>query len=219
MCNGPLGKYLSYVARINNQSQIVIQEFQNGKCEVISNHKTGVSSFYWSPDETKIAFIARDEKPQKPESETFIKAFEVKPHGYLDFQSYLSSHLFILNINNKKTKRLTEGGWTVNGGVSWSTDGRTLDFSRKENPLPSEWHKNKIMLLDLESGSLTGYSDRDGFEYNPAFSPNGKHFVYSRIIDQNPAGMRDLFIQTGKNKPVNLTRWLEKYFVIELTIF
>ncbi len=105
---------------------------------------------------------------------------------------------------------MTEGGWTVNGGVSWSTDGRTLAFSRKENPLPSEWHKNKIMLLGLESGSLTGYSDRDGFEYNPSYSPNGKHFVYSRIIDQNPAGMRDLFIQTGKNKPVNLTHKIDR---------
>ncbi len=76
----PAGKYLSYIAGINDQNQIVIQEFPHGKSEVISNHKTGVSSFYWSPDEIKIAFIARDEKPRKPESETsWLFGFSILP--------------------------------------------------------------------------------------------------------------------------------------------
>lgn len=206
----PSGKYLSYSALKNGKLQIFIQEYPNGKAQSISNHVTSVFDFYWSPDESKIVFISEDVNPQKVEKEKFITAFEVGPHGYLEDRPYLSSHLYLLDIASGKEERLTKGSWTVSSGVSWSSDGNKITFTQKENAFSSNWHDNKIVLLDIASKTITPFSGNTGFEYRPHFLDDDKHFFFSEKTDKNPAGMTDYFIQIGNDKPVNLSKSIDR---------
>jgi len=80
----PSGKYMSFIASVNGKSQIHIQEFPAGPTKIISNHSSNISNYYWSNDESKIAFIASDPPPAKKESEKFITAFEVGPRNQIN---------------------------------------------------------------------------------------------------------------------------------------
>lgn len=206
----PSGKYLSYLASKDDKSQIFIQEISSGKAKAISNHSRSISSFYWSHDESKIAFISRDPKIEKKESEKFFTAFEVGPQGYLSDHQYLPSHLYILDIKNKKTERLTKGDWTINSGISWSLDDKKLVFTKKADAYWSRWNKSQIMLYDLTSKSLAPLTKNNTYEFGPEFTPKNNHLLYWYKTDKNPAGVTDLYIRNENGISLNLSASLDR---------
>ncbi len=201
----PSGKYLSFIASENETNQIFIQNFPKGEVKMISNHIANISSYYWSHDESKIAFISRDSPADKDESDKFITAFEVGPQGYLDDGQHLPSHLYLLDLINKTESRLTKGFWTVNSGISWSLDDEQFVFSKKPDAYSSRWNDSKIMLYNLNSQSLTYHSDKTKFEYEPNFTPEGNHLIYWNQTDSNPAGLTDMYIKYEDKKIKNLS--------------
>jgi len=201
----PSGKYLSFRATKEGKSQIFIQELVSGQVKVISNHSTSISRYYWSHDETKIAFISRDADIEKNESEKFITAFEVGPQGYLNDHQYLPSHLYVLDIVNGMEERLTKGVWTINSGISWSLNDEKLVFTKKTDAYSSRWNDSEIMFYDLTTKTLTSFSNKTKFEFAPEFTPKDNHLLYWNKTDKNPAGLTDLFIKYGDEISINLS--------------
>jgi len=206
----PSGKYLSFIASTDGKNQIFIQEFLSGEAKVISNHPTNISSFYWSHDESKIAFISRDPEIEKDESEKFITAFEVGPQGYLNDHQYLPSHLYVVNVENGKEERLTEGNWTINSGISWSLNDEKLVFTKKSDAYSSRWNDSKIMFYNLTSKSLTTFSENTQFEFEPEFTPKDNHLLYWNQTDKNPAGLTDLYIRNEDETSINLSSSIDR---------
>jgi dipeptidyl aminopeptidase/acylaminoacyl peptidase len=211
----PSGKYLSYLAAINGKSQIFIQDLKTGKTRAISNHSSSISSFYWSHDESKIAFISRDSPKEKDETEKFITAFEVGPQGYLSDNQFLPSHLYILQVKSGKITRITEGGWTVASAISWSPDDEQLVFAKKADAYPSRWNNSEIMAYDFGTNTLAPFSSNSKFEFQPAFSPKENLLLYRYKTDENPAGLSDLYVryhdETAKNLSASLDRNIKSY--------
>ena len=206
----PSGKYLSYLASKDGKSQIFIKEISTGKAKAISNHSKSISSFYWSHDESKIAFIAKDPAIEKEESEKFITAFEVGPQGYLSNHQYLPSHLYILDVKNENIERLTKGDWTINSGISWSLNDKKLVFTKKADAYWSRWNKSEIMLYDLTSNSLTPLTKNNTYEFGPEFTPKNNHLLYWYKTDKNPAGVTDLYIRNENGISLNLSSSLDR---------
>jgi len=206
----PSGKYLSYLASKDGKSQIFIKEMSTGKAKAISNHSASISSFYWSHDESKIAFIARDPKIKKEESEKFIKAFEVGPQGYLSDHQYLPSHLYILDIKNGKIERLTKGDWTINSGISWSLNDKKLVFTKKADAYWSRWNESEIVLYDLTSNALTPLTQNNTYEFGPEFTPKNNQILYWYKTDKNPAGITDLYIRKENGTSVNISSSIDR---------
>jgi dipeptidyl aminopeptidase/acylaminoacyl peptidase len=206
----PSGKYLSYLASKDGKSQIFIQEMSRGKAKAISNHSSSISSFYWSHDESKIAFIATDPAIEKEESEKFFTAFEVGPQGYLSDHQYLPSHLYILDIKNENIERLTKGDWTINSGISWSLNDEKLVFTKKADAYWSRWNKSEVMLYDLPSNSLTPLNKNNTYEWGPEFTPKNNHLLYWCKGDKNPAGITDLYIRKENGNSVNISSLIDR---------
>jgi len=206
----PSGKYLSYLASKDDKSQIFIHEMSTGKAKAISNHSKSISSFYWSHDESKIAFISKDPAIEKEESEKFNTAFEVGPQGYLSDHQYLPSHLYILDIKNENIERLTNGDWTINSGISWSLNDKKLVFTKKEDAYWSRWNKSEIMLYDLPSNSLTPLNKNNTYEWGPEFTPKNNHLLYWCKGDKNPAGITDLYIRKENGNSVNISSSIDR---------
>jgi dipeptidyl aminopeptidase/acylaminoacyl peptidase len=206
----PSGKYLSFLASKDGKSQIFIQEMSTGKAKAISNHSTSISSFYWSHDESKIAFIARDPAIEKEESEKFITAFEVGPQGYLSDHQYLPSHLYILDVKNENIERLTKGDWTINSGISWSLNDKKLVFTKKADAYWSQWNKSEVMFYDLTSNSLTPLNKNNTFEFGPEFTPKNDYLLYWCKGDKNPAGITDLYIRKKNGISINISSSIDR---------
>ncbi|MBT4035177.1 MAG: hypothetical protein HOE61_10555, partial [Candidatus Marinimicrobia bacterium] len=206
----PSGKYLSFLASKDGKSQIFIQKISTGKAKAISNHSTSISSFYWSHDESKIAFISKDPDIEKKESEKFITAFEVGPQGYLSDHQYLPSHLYILDIMNEKIERLTKGDWTISSGISWSLNDEKLVFTKKADAYWSRWNESEIVLYDLTYNALTPLNKNSEYEFGPEFTPKNNHLLYWYKTDKNPAGVTDLYIRDDNGISLNLSSSLDR---------
>ena len=206
----PSGKHLSFIASKDGKSQIFIQELVSGQVKVISNHPTNISRYYWSHDETKIAFISRDPRIKKNESKKFITAFEVGPQGYLNDHQYLPSHLFVLDITNGKEERLTKGDWTINSGISWSLNDKKLVFTKKSDAYSSRWNDSEIMFYNLTTKSLIPFSNNTKFEFHPEFTPKDNHLLYWNKTDKNPAGLTDLYISHEDKTSINLSAPIDR---------
>ncbi|MGB5204546.1 MAG: S9 family peptidase [Eudoraea sp.] len=206
----PSGKYLSFLATDEDNSQIYVQEYSTGEVKAISNHDTNISRFYWSHDESKIAFISRDIPIEKEENEKFISAFEVGPQGYLSDHQYLPSHLYLLDVKTQNEERLTKGNWTINSGISWSLNDEKLVFTKKTDAYPSRWNDSEIMFYDLATKSLMPFSKNNKFEFDPEFTPKNNQLLYWYKSDKNPAGLTDLYIRNEDNTSVNLSSSLDR---------
>lgn len=206
----PTGKYLSYLASKDGKSQIFIQEMLTGKAKAISNHSTSISSFYWSHDESKIAFIAEDPAIEKEKSEKFITAFEVGPQGYLSVHPYLPSHLYILDVKSEKIERLTKGDWTINSEISWSLNDEKLVFTKKADAYWSRWNQSEVMIYDLPSNALTPLNKNNTYEWGPEFTPKNNQLLYWYKTDHNPAGVTDLYIRNENGISLNISASLDR---------
>lgn len=206
----PSGKYLSFLATDDGKSQIYVQDYSTGEVKAISDHDTNISRFYWSNDESKIAFLSKDTPIEKEENEKFISAFEVGPQGYLSDDQYLPSHLYLLDVKTQKEERLTKGNWTINSGISWSLNDKKLVFTTKADAYSSRWNDSQIMFYDLATKSLIPFSKNNKFEFNPEFTPKNNRLLYWYKTDKNPAGFTDLYIRNEDNASVNLSSSLDR---------
>ncbi|MCR9288610.1 MAG: S9 family peptidase [Bacteroidetes bacterium] len=206
----PSGKYMSFIASVDGKSQIHIKGFPTGPTKVISNHSSNISNFYWSHDESKITFVAKDLPSAKKESEKFITAYEVGPQGYLVEGEPVSTHLYLLDLINKSETRLTEGSWTINSEISWSLDDEKLVFTKKADAYSSRWNNSEIVYFDLMTKSLLPFSNNTKFEFGPEFTPKNNHLLYWTATDGNPAGLTDIIIKDEDESTINLTSTLDR---------
>ncbi len=208
----PSGKYLSFLATEKGYTQLFIETYPERKLIKTSAHPTGITHYRWSPDETKVAYLAQDPKMEALSPEPFVKAFEVGPHGYLEQGASPSTHLHLWDLEMQKMTRLTEGSWTISSDLSWSADGESVSFTKKLSAYPSNWNRNKVMLFELSTNTLSALSVQLGFEFAPQFAPKGNGMIYYSALDKNPAGMRDLLFHLGETRPVNITEALDRNF-------
>src|SRR6185503_8838490 len=118
----PDGSRLAFISDRTDKRQIYLIDPRGGEGQPLTTLEDGVGSFAWSPDGNSIAYTATEPKSAA------IKEREKK---YGEFQvveqDYRMTHLFVIDVNTKKTRTLTSGAFTV-GSFRWSPDGRTIAF-------------------------------------------------------------------------------------------
>ena len=206
----PSGKYVSYLALEDGISKIFIQELPDGDTKAVGKHSVDISHYYWSNDESKIAFVSRDTAIEKEASEKFIEAFEVGPQGYLNDHQYLPSHLYMLNLKTENVDRLTSGEWTINSGISWSPDDKKLVFTKKRDAYSSRWNDSEILFYDLATKELKPFSENTRFEFDPKFTAEPDQLLYWYKTDENPAGLTDLYVKNEEKRATNLTSSIDR---------
>ena len=132
------------------------------------------------------------------------------PQGYLVEGEPVSSHLYLLDLIDKSETRLTEGSWTIDSGMSWSSDDQKLVFTKKADAYSSRWNDSEIIYYDLKTKSSSPFSSNKKFEYGPEFTPKNNHLLYWNTTDGNPAGLTDIFIKFKNGSTINLSSPLDR---------
>ena len=112
--------------RARGGAQIWIIPVNGGEADKLTEGDTGVSALVWSPDAKRIAYLTRDEPKDKADRE---KKRRDRFDAVVVEKEYLYAHLWVIELDSKKKKRLTEGAFSV-AGPQWSPDGRWIEIGR-----------------------------------------------------------------------------------------
>jgi len=207
----PDGKYVSFLAKREEKTQLYIISVMGGEAVAVTNDADGISSYDWSPDGTRIVYSKpqTDSKIEKNTKERF-GAFAVEG------EEYKQNHLWLLNFNydsvflagqlpcytekkdstKKNTskasecfslpmaKQLTEGDFSV-AGFSWSPDGKQIIINRQVNPLILSGTTSDIVLIDADTKKMTTIISNPTGDFFNSWNPDGTAFVYGSQVNDS----------------------------------
>ena len=185
----PNGDRIAYVTvEPGRGTQISVRWMDTGQTAVLTNVRHAPDSITWSHDGKYIAFwmfVAREsvslaKAPPKPDGAewaapvTVIDTVQYRADG-AGYLPYGDMQLFVVSAEGGTPRQLTDGRFNHGGRVAWSPDGSEIVFSANRqddwiyDPLDAE-----LWSVNVQSGDLTQLTDRDGPDFAPTLSPNGR---------------------------------------------
>jgi len=176
----PDSTWLAFVSERDGKRQVYRIDPTGGEAEPLTASDEGVSSFAWSPDGASIAYTATDPKPEAlVERDEKYGAFEIVD------QDHRMTHLHVIDVATRTSRRLTEGAFTV-GRFAWSPDGTALAFDHRVNGDPSSGGTADISIVTVADGRVRPLVTQDGPDSNPVWSPDGARIAFETSM-ANPS--------------------------------
>src|SRR6185295_13499436 len=94
-------------------------------------------------------------------------------------------HLWLVDVATKKTRRLTQGAFTV-GSFDWSPDGKSIAFDHRVNSDNANGGTANISVVTVSDGIVQLLVSQDGPDTNPIWSPDGSRIAFETSM-ANPA--------------------------------
>jgi dipeptidyl aminopeptidase/acylaminoacyl peptidase len=168
----PDGKIISFITKRNEDGQIFFLNNSGGEAIEFSAHKGGVLSHTWSPCGTKIYISARDALSEEEEQKK-----EDKDDAFIFERDEQNTHIWIIDVQTKTEKKLTNGDFTVRG-YQVSRDGTKILFSAAPSPNYDDVLNAEIWLLNLIDGSKKKITDNNIREERFSLSPNNTQILF-----------------------------------------
>ena len=143
-----------------------------GEAMKLTSGEESPGAFAWAPDGRSIAFTSSE-----PRSE----ALKEREKKYAEFdvvdQDHRLSHLFVIDVETKKVRRLTSGAFTV-GRFDWSPDSRQIAFDHRINGDPANSGSADISVVAVADGATRALVTEHGPDSNPQWSPDGARIAF-----------------------------------------
>jgi dipeptidyl aminopeptidase/acylaminoacyl peptidase len=183
----PDGRYISFVSARGAgtgddapRAQIHIMRTDGGEAWKLTDAKEAITSYSWSPDGTRIAYVTMD--PRSSDEEATIRKRDDERVFEGDFRY---SHLWTIEVDTKATTRITSGNtYTVLTSGSWAPDSKRLVFGAKPTTMIRD-ARSDVYVADLVNGSVERISTNSGPDGFVAWSPDGRFISW---IAEPPAG-------------------------------
>ena len=216
------GKEIAFLSSESGSMQLWIMNADDSKRRQISNREGGINDFAFSPDESKLLFVASikskestvDKHPDLPQTTGII----VDDLMYKHWDEWVETipHPFVADYNNGQlTNEFDimvgepyESPMRPFGGIeqlAWSPDGKTIAYtSRKKTGKEYSLSTNSdIYFYNLVSKTTKNMTEgMMGYDEHPVFSPDGKWLAWESMErDGYESDKKRLFIlniETGE---------------------
>ena len=162
--------------------QVHVMRADGGEAQKLTDAKEGVTSYSWSPDSARIAFLTNDPRSAAQEAEIKKRDDERVFEG--DFRY---AHAWVVDVTPAtlasgkpaEAKQLTRGtDYTLSGIPSWAPDGRRFVIGASVTPLLRD-NRRDIYVVDIESATAEKISTNFGSDTQPRWSPDGKTIAWT----------------------------------------
>lgn len=221
------GEHIAFLSSETGTMQLWIMKSDGSDRRQISEREGGINDFQFSPDETKILFVAdvkygqrtADKYPDLPKASGII----VTDLMYKHWDEWVQSvpHPFIADYKDNKIENEIdvlknepyESPMKPFGGIeqlAWSPDGKTVAYTcrkktGKEYALSTNSDIYFYHLATTKTANMT--EGMMGYDQNPVFSPDGKWLAWESMErDGYEADKNRLFLmnlQTGEKKDLS----------------
>lgn len=235
----PDGRRMAYVSTSEGPgAQLHVRWMDGGQAARITGLPDGPSDVAWSPDGRRIAYLMRvpgegpiiGKAPPKPEGATWAEPLQVIDR--LQYRNDGSGNvkpgfdqLFVVDADGGAPRRLTAGGFPLNGQLAWSGDSVLLSGNRSPN-WESQPQESEILAVDVASGAIRELTKRKGPDGSPVVSPDGRTIAYlgadddgqaynqTKLYLMNADGSGSRQIATGLDRSVNFAEWSGNQVVV-----
>lgn len=201
----PDGKWISFMSDRGNKNQIYVIRSDGGEAMMVTNEEDGILSYEWHPDGKRLIFL-------KPEKDTEARKEREKRYGAFetDDKNFRVNHLWEIEFDPDmadpseypcyetvdslkekagcivfpKSKRLTEGSFTING-FSISPDGSRIAFTHRPDPLITSSYKSDISVFNLATKSVNKIVSNPGGDYLQDWSPDSKEILFLTSLNDS----------------------------------
>lgn len=197
----PSGDRIAFSSSTDEGSEIYIYWVNTGKTARISQLPFSPGSITWSPDGSQLAFVMN-----VPKSAPVIAKLPKKPKGAkwsaparitdrlkheADGQGYVKPgfrHIFVIPSNGGAPRQVSSGDWNHGGSLSWAPDGQHLYFSANRlEDWEYRFRNSEVYSLNVLTKEIKALTERDGPDYSPVVSPDGKTIAYIGYEDKYEA--------------------------------
>ena len=186
----PDGRWIAFVrAEDDAPPQLHVMGADGGEPRRVCKHPLGVSAIAWSPDSTRIAYLARvpdqgrygtdEEVPpgKEPARRITTRKYRLDGVGYtIDRRA----HLFVIDAvaDDAEAVQITHGDFD-HGGPSWSPDGTLITFAsarheRRDTDLAAD-----VFVVPSSGGDARQLTATTSTAADPEFSPDGRWLYFS----------------------------------------
>ena len=168
----PDGRKLAFGSDREDRRQIYVIDLGGGEAMKLTSGEDSPGALAWAPDGRSIAFTSNE-----PRSE----ALKEREKKYAEFdvvdEDHRLSHLFVVDVETKKVRRLTSGAFTV-GRFDWSPDSRQIAFDHRINGDPANGGTADISVVTVADGATRALVTQEGPDSNPQWSPDGARIAF-----------------------------------------
>lgn len=185
----------------DGETQVYVISFFGGEAKKLTDSKTSVRSFKWSPDGKRIAYVASD-----PKSEEEVEAEEDGEDWTVVDENLKARRLWSINVETLESREITETDISV-WDFDWSPEGDKLVISATDEPRTDDSYMlKKLYLVPSEGGEPAILCETEGKLSEPQWSPDGIHIAFRGAISLNDPFAGTLFlVKVPSGEVINLT--------------
>ncbi len=194
--------HLSFLSRRkdhNPGTQIYILPFKGGEAKLLTDHKTGVGSYQWSPDGKWIAFTSRDQK-----SDDQKKAEKEGLDMIVMDQQHIYTRLWVYNVKAATYQKVFKQDLNV-ASFKWSSDSKTIVFQATDKTgADRDLLDRSIYRVRAPSGNPKKILETPGKLGDMAISPNSENLAFLGATSYNDPLSQSIYTVPLKGGKANL---------------